>query len=98
LINFTFDSTAIAEGGPEEHAIIISEIHVIKFVDLNGHEKSALPYNSGNVTSMAIKDQLIAISFQNRIDIVSKLEDGTTYMFPLVSSVIPLMSTRSLFV
>jgi hypothetical protein len=74
-------SPAIAEGGPREHAIIISEIHVIKFLDLNGHQKSALPYNSGNVTSMAIKDQLIAISFQNRIDIVSKLEDGTGVSF-----------------
>jgi hypothetical protein len=74
-------SPAIAEGGPGEHAIIISETHVIKFVDLNGHQKSALPYNSGNVTSMAIKDQLIAISFQNRIDIVSKLEDGTGVSF-----------------
>jgi hypothetical protein len=30
---------------------------------------------------MAIKDQLIAISFQNRIDIVSKLEDGTGVSF-----------------
>ena len=74
-------SPAIAEGGPGEHAIIISEIHVITFLDLNGHQKSALPYNSGNVTSMAIKDQLIAISFQNRIDIVSKLEDGTGVSF-----------------
>jgi DNA-binding beta-propeller fold protein YncE len=75
------NSPTIVEGGPGEHAIIINELNVIEFVDLNGHQQSTKPYKSGNVTSMAIKDQLIAISFQNRIDIVNKQGCGTVVSF-----------------
>lgn len=56
------------------------ELSLIEFVDLNGNQQYTTSYN-GNVTSMAIKDQLIAIGFHDRIDIVNKQGGGTVASF-----------------
>ena len=72
---------AIADGGPGELAIIIDELNLIEFVDLNGNPQYNIAYNPGNATNMAIKDQLIAIGFHDRIDIVNKQELGTVVSF-----------------
>ena len=72
---------AIADGGPGEFVIIIDELNLIEFVDLNGNQQYNIAYNPGNATNMAIKDQLIAIGFHDRIDIVNKQGGGTVVSF-----------------
>jgi DNA-binding beta-propeller fold protein YncE len=75
-------SPAIAEWGPGELAIIMNELNVVEFVDFkNGNQQYTTAYHQGNVTSMAIKDQRIAIGFHNRIDIVNKTGGGTVVSF-----------------
>jgi hypothetical protein len=58
---YCLNSQAIADGGPGELAIIIDELNLIEFVDLNGNQQYTMKYNQGDATNMAIKDQLIAI-------------------------------------
>lgn len=60
---YCLNSQAIADGGPGELAIIIDELNLIEFVDLNGNQQYTVEYNPGDATNMAIKDQLIAIVF-----------------------------------
>jgi hypothetical protein len=78
---YCLNSQAIADGGPGELAIIIDELNLIEFVDLNGNQQYTMEYNLGDATNMAIKDQLIAIGFHDRIDIVKKQGGGTVVSF-----------------
>jgi hypothetical protein len=43
-------SQAIADGGPGELAIIIDELNLIEFVDLNGNQQYTMEYNAVTIT------------------------------------------------
>jgi hypothetical protein len=78
---YAYNSPAISEGGLGELASTTNDKNLIEFMDLRGSRQYTTAYKPGNVTSMAIKDQLIAIGFHDRIDIVNKPGGGTVVSF-----------------